>query len=98
MLTLAKPWPQVREDVPVALTSIGEHAATVAMRAICSCRLYLEVCTLASIYWYQFNRDVEGTRILACAGSPVSCQAVSRCSGPGIGGVLCCGPGRFPWA
>ena len=46
MLTPAKPWPQVREDVPVALTSIGEHAATVAMRAICSCRLYLEVCTL----------------------------------------------------
>lgn len=34
---------QVREDIPVALTSIGEHAATIAMRAICSGRLYLEV-------------------------------------------------------
>jgi len=33
----------VREDKPVALTSIGDQAATIAMRAICSGRLYLEV-------------------------------------------------------
>lgn len=35
----------MREDKPVALTSIGDQAATIAMRAICSGRLYLEVRT-----------------------------------------------------
>ena len=68
----------------MALTSIGEHAATVAMRAICSCRLYLEVQMLPLAPHAGLCRSLVDREVRSCW------------LGLGIGDVLCSGPGCSP--